>query len=110
MSTYVQVVLPLVLPNLLQNGKVLLLNAIVLRLLAVHRLLLFHVVVVEVLDVLLGFRSNTGYRPATSTAQWNHVQLSGDLDQPNVCTDHCLWTPPQINVYIHYYTSYLNEV
>ena len=57
MSTYVQVVLPLVLADLLQDGQVLLLDAVVLRLLSVHRLLLFHVVVVEVLDVLLGSRS-----------------------------------------------------
>ena len=52
MSTYIQVVLPLVLSDLLQDGQVLLLDPVVLRLLPVHWLLLFHLVVVEVFDVL----------------------------------------------------------
>ena len=89
MSTYVQVVLPLVLADLLQDGEVLLLDAVVFRLLAVHRLLLFHVVVVEVFDVLLGFRSNTCH-------QAHHIP--GPI------------TSPQIDVYIHYYAQYLNYV
>lgn len=46
-------VLPLVLSDLLQDGQVLLLDAVVLRLLPIHRLLLFHLIVVQVLYVLL---------------------------------------------------------
>lgn len=53
MSTYVQVVLPLVLADLLQDGQVLLLDAVILRLLPIHWLLLFHLIVVQVFNVLL---------------------------------------------------------
>lgn len=44
--TYIQVVLSLVLSDLLQDGQILLLDAIILRLLPIHRLLLFHFIVV----------------------------------------------------------------
>lgn len=52
-TTYIQVVLPLVLSDLLQDGQILLLNAVILRFLPIHRLLLFHFIVVQILNVLL---------------------------------------------------------
>lgn len=52
MSTYVQVVLPLVLADLLEDSQVLFLDAVVLGLLPVYRLHLFHLVVIELLYVL----------------------------------------------------------
>lgn len=59
MSTYVQVVLPLVLADLLQDGQVLLLDAVILRLLPIHWLLLFHLIVVQVFNVLLAQHTTT---------------------------------------------------
>lgn len=46
-------VLPLVLSDLFQDGQILLLDAIILRFLPIHRLLLFHFIVVQILYVLL---------------------------------------------------------
>lgn len=54
-GTHVQVVLSLVLSDLLQNGQILLLDAVVFGLLPVHGLLLFHLVVVQIFDVLRVF-------------------------------------------------------
>lgn len=59
MSTYVQVVLPLVLADLLQDSQVLFLDAVILGLLPVYRLLLFHLVVIELLDVLMTKHTRT---------------------------------------------------
>ena len=79
MSTYVQVVLPLVLADLLQDGQVLLLDAVVLRLLAVDRLLVLHLVVIEVFDVLLS-GSVGGKDTRTRT-------ITIDLEKPYIKTD-----------------------
>ena len=79
MSTYVQVVLPLVLADLLQDGQVLLLDAVVLRLLSVDRLLLLHLVVIEVFDVLLS-GSVGGKDTRTRT-------ITIDLEKPYIKTD-----------------------
>lgn len=46
-------VLSLVLSYLLQDGQILLLNAVILGFLPIHRLLLFHFIVVQILYVLL---------------------------------------------------------
>lgn len=54
--THVQVVLSLVLSDLLQNGQILLLDAVVLRLLPVHGFLFFHLIVVQIFDILQVFR------------------------------------------------------
>lgn len=59
MSTYVQVVLPLVLADLLKDSQVLFLDAVVLRLLTVYRLLLFHLIVIELLYVLKTTNTHT---------------------------------------------------
>lgn len=53
MSTYVQVVLPLVLADLFKDSQVLFLDAIVLRLLPIYWLLLFHLIVIQLLYVLM---------------------------------------------------------
>lgn len=50
--THIQVVLSLVLSDLLQNGQILLLDAVVFRLLPVHGLLFFHLIVVQIFDIL----------------------------------------------------------
>lgn len=46
-------ILSLVLSYFLQDGQVLLLDAVILRFLPIHRLLLFHFIVVQILYVLL---------------------------------------------------------
>lgn len=50
--THIQVVLSLVLSDLLQNGQILLLDAVVFRLLPVHGFLFFHLIVVQIFDIL----------------------------------------------------------
>ena len=95
-DTHVQVVLSLVLSDLLQDGQILLLDAVVLGLLPIRRLF-FHLIVVQIFDVLKGlgrFSAFIATKNINGSARSHSFPKGGKLPLPSPPPPLLQMSPP----------------